>query len=187
MYAADYPFAEPVEISESQVSPKLGLIYQVTDLSEIYLQYSHGFRAPPYEDANISLELPLFNIRAVPNPELRSERSEGFDLGARWRGTGGSAHLSVFRTEYSDFIESKVQLGPDPDSGRLLFQSQNIAAAVIAGIEAGASLDLPMISEGLSLEVAARRARHEFFADCAVRRRARWRPWRGRTAGSGSA
>ena len=161
MYAADYPFAEPVEISESQLSPNLGLIYQVTDLSEIYVQYSHGFRAPPYEDANISLELPLFNIRAVPNPELRSERSEGFDLGARWRGTGGSAHLSVFRTEYSDFIESKVQLGPDPDSGRLLFQSQNIAAAVIAGIEAGASLDLPIISEGLSLEAGLFIARSE--------------------------
>jgi hemoglobin/transferrin/lactoferrin receptor protein len=151
MYAADYPFAEPVSISESELSPKLGLIYHVTPSSEIYLQYSRGFRAPPYEDANISLELPLFNIRAVPNPDLRSERSDGFDLGARWRGTGGTAHLSIFRTEYTDFIESKVRLGIDPASGRILFQSQNIASAVIEGIEAGATLNMPMIAEGLTL------------------------------------
>lgn len=152
MYAADYPFAEPVSISEFELSPKAGLIYQLGASSEIYLQYSRGFRAPPYEDANISLDLPLFNIRAVPNPDLRSERSDGFDVGARWRGMSGSAYLSVFRTEYSDFIESKVRLGPDPASGRILFQSQNIASAVIEGLEAGADLDMSFVAPGLTLQ-----------------------------------
>lgn len=152
MYAADYPFAEPVSISEFELSPKAGLVYELSPTSELYLQYSHGFRAPPYEDANISLELPLFNVRAVPNPDLRSERSDGFDVGARWRGTRGSAYLSVFRTEYTDFIESKVRLGPDPDSGRILFQSQNIASATIEGIEAGANVDMTFVAEGLTLQ-----------------------------------
>jgi hemoglobin/transferrin/lactoferrin receptor protein len=161
MYAADYPFAEPVSISAFELSPKAGLIYQLGPSSEIYLQYSRGFRAPPYEDANISLELPLFNVRAVPNPDLRSERSDGFDVGARWRGTSGSAYLSVFRTEYSDFIESKVRLGPDPDSGRILFQSQNIASAVIEGLEAGADLDMSFVSDGLILQGGLYVARSE--------------------------
>ena len=152
MYAEDYPFAQPVSIAEFELSPKAGLIYHVTDASEVYLQYSHGFRAPPYEDANISLELPLFNIRAVPNPDLRSEKSDGFDLGARWRGAGSSAHVSLFRTRYTDFIESKVRLGPDPETGRILFQSQNIAAAVIEGVEAGGTVDLATIGTGLSLD-----------------------------------
>ena len=152
MYAADYPFAEPVSISEFELSPKAGLVYELGPSSEVYLQYSHGFRAPPYEDANISLDLPLFNVRAVPNPDLRSERSDGFDAGVRWRGTSGSAYLSVFRTEYTDFIESKVRLGPDPDSGRILFQSQNIASATIEGIEAGADVDMTFVAEGLTLQ-----------------------------------
>jgi hemoglobin/transferrin/lactoferrin receptor protein len=152
MYAEDYPFAEPVAISEFELSPKAGLIYHLGPASEIYLQYSRGFRAPPYEDANISLELPLFNIRAVPNPELRSENSDGLDLGARWRGIRGSAYVSVFRTEYTDFIESKVRLGTDPESGRVLFQSQNIASAAIEGIEAGATIELGVIVEGLSFD-----------------------------------
>ncbi len=161
MYAEDYPFASPVDIGESELSPKLGVIYRVSESTELYLQYSHGFRAPPYEDANLSLELPLFNIRAVPNPDLRSERSDGFDAGLRWRGLNNAAHVSVFRTKYEDFIESRVRLGADPESGRILFQSQNLEEAVIEGIEAGASLDLSGIQEGLSFDAALFVARSE--------------------------
>jgi hemoglobin/transferrin/lactoferrin receptor protein len=161
MYAEDYPFASPVDISESELSPKMGIIFHVSESTELFLQYSQGFRAPPYEDANLSLELPLFNIRAVPNPELRSERSDGIDVGVRWRGLSGSAHLSAFHTKYEDFIESRVRIGTDPDSGRILFQSQNLGEAVIEGIEAGASLDLAGIIDGLSFDAALFAARSE--------------------------
>ena len=83
IYAEDYPFAEVVSISDGEVSPKLGAIYRLFDTTEVYLQYTRGFRAPPYEDANIGLDIPVFNYRAIPNPELRSERSDGFDFGLR--------------------------------------------------------------------------------------------------------
>ena len=68
IYEADFPFSEPVALTESDLSPKLGVIYHVSEGAEIYLQYAHGFRAPPYADANIGLEIPLFNVRAIPNP-----------------------------------------------------------------------------------------------------------------------
>lgn len=97
---------------------------------------------PPYEDANIGLEIPVFNFRAIPNPDLKSETSDGFDIGIRWRGAEKGARLSVFRTRYTDFIETKVRLGIDPDSGRLLFQSQNLEKAIIEGVEAGGHVDL---------------------------------------------
>jgi hemoglobin/transferrin/lactoferrin receptor protein len=140
MYLEDYPFAELVSLTESDVSPKLGVIYKITPGTDIYLQYSHGFRAPPYADANISLDVPLFNFRAIPNPDLKSESSDGFDLGFRWQGVASSARLSVFHTRYEDFIESKVRLGIDPESGRLLFQSQNLDETRIEGIEASWSV-----------------------------------------------
>ena len=140
MYLEDYPFAELVSLAESDLSPKLGVIYKMTPGMDFYLQYSHGFRAPPYADANIGLDLPLFNVRAVPNPDLKSESSDGFDLGLRWQGLNSSARLSVFHTRYADFIESKVRLGIDPVSGRVLFQSQNLDETRIEGIEAGWSV-----------------------------------------------
>ena len=110
---------------------RVGVIYRLNPETEAFLQYSHGFRAPPYEDANIGLEIPVFNYLAIPNPDLRSESSNGFDAGIRWRGVDKGARISAFRTRYTDFIESKVRLGTDPDSGRTLFQSQNLSATVI--------------------------------------------------------
>jgi hemoglobin/transferrin/lactoferrin receptor protein len=139
MYLEDYPFAELVSINESDLSPKLGVIYTATPNVDIYLQYSHGFRAPPYADANIGLDIPFFNYRAIPNPDLRSESSDGLDLGLRWQGVQSSARISAFYTRYEDFIESKVRLGLDPVSGRTLFQSQNLRETTIKGIEASGS------------------------------------------------
>ena len=139
MYLEDYPFAELVSIDDSEVSPKLGVIYHPTTDLDVYMQYSHGFRAPPYADANIGLDIPFFNYRAIPNPDLKSESSDGIDLGLRWAGARSTARLSVFHTRYEDFIESKVRLGTDPESGRVLFQSQNLRETTIQGIEAGVS------------------------------------------------
>lgn len=136
MYLADYPNYETVNLDESDVSPKLGVIFSITPGIDAYAQYSHGFRAPPYSDANVSLELPMFGVRAVPNPDLRSESSDGFDIGIRWHGLRSTARISAFRTDYRDFIETKVNLGFDPASGFVLFQSQNIEDTTIQGLEA---------------------------------------------------
>ena len=137
MYLADYPDYETVSLDESDVSPKLGVIYNFGPSVDAYLQYSHGFRAPPYSDANVSLDLPLFQYRAVPNPDLRSESSDGLDIGLRWRGVRSTARISAFRTDYVDFIETKVNIGVDPVSGYTEFQSLNIADTTIQGFEAG--------------------------------------------------
>jgi len=161
IYQEDFPFSEVVSVSESDLSPKLGLIYRLTPQTDIYAQYAHGFRAPPYEDANIGLELPLFNIRAIPNPDLRSESSDGIDLGVRWQGLYNSARLSVFRTKYEDFIETKVRLGADPVSGRILFQSQNINETLIEGIEAGWYIRMSGALENFALDGSVYLARGE--------------------------
>jgi len=137
MYLEDYPTYELVTLRESDLSPKLGVIFNVTPGIDLYAQYSHGFRAPPYSDANISLELPFFGYRAIPNPDLKSESSDGFDVGLRWQGIQSSARISAFRTRYEDFIESKINLGLDPISGFTMFQSQNIDETEIEGLEAG--------------------------------------------------
>ncbi|MDX1518417.1 MAG: TonB-dependent receptor, partial [Woeseiaceae bacterium] len=104
---------------------------------DLYAQYAHGFRAPPYAEANISLEIPFFNYRAIPNPALTSESSDSIDVGLRYANPAVDAHLSVFHSRYTDFIESKVNVGVDPVSGRTLFQSQNLDSTTISGVEAG--------------------------------------------------
>jgi hemoglobin/transferrin/lactoferrin receptor protein len=99
---------------------------------------------------NIGLEIPLFNVRAIPNPDLRPESSDGFELGLRLTGGPWSMTASVFQTEYDDFIESKVNLGVDPDTDVTLFQSQNVADARIYGAEADVRLDAGALSPSLA-------------------------------------
>ena len=151
LYAEDYPFAEPVAVSVGDWSPKLGSVYHPSDDSDIYLQYTEGFRAPPYSDANIGLEVPLFNYRAIPNPDLVSETSKGLDVGWRQRGDQGEFHFGIFQTRYENFIESRRQIGTDPVSGRILFQSQNIRNATIEGVEAGGSMRFTGVLENFSI------------------------------------
>ena len=140
IYLEDNPASDPVALDEADLSPKLGLIREVAPGVDMYLQYAHGFRAPPYSDANIGLDIPLFNIRAIPNPDLRSESSDGYEIGLRLFSSHLDGFVSLFHTRYEDFIETKARVGVDPVSGRILFQSRNLNATTISGIEASVSL-----------------------------------------------
>jgi len=135
IYLEDNPATSVVSIKESNLSPKLGFQYETEGNSRFFLQYFEGFRAPPFEDANIGLDMPLFNIRAIPNPDLKSESSTGYELGYRFENSQYTFDIVGFYTNYDDFIQTKVNLGFDPVAGRLLFQSQNIDSAKIYGGE----------------------------------------------------
>jgi hemoglobin/transferrin/lactoferrin receptor protein len=135
IYLANNSLNEVVSIIENSFSPKLGVQYELSDNSGIYFQYARGFRAPPFEDANIALDIPMFNIRAIPNPDLVSETSNGFELGYSLSNSNFQFDAVAFYTDYKDFILTKVNLGFDPVSGRVLFQSQNVDKAKIYGAE----------------------------------------------------
>ncbi len=127
--------AEVVSISESDFSPKLGLMYDVSDEVNLYAQYVRGFRAPPYDDVNIGFNLALFNYQAIPNPDLKSETSNGFELGFRYSGDVHQIQFNVFHNDYQNLIISRDLIGLDPDSGALIFQSRNVEDATIYGAE----------------------------------------------------
>jgi hemoglobin/transferrin/lactoferrin receptor protein len=137
IYLEDNPNSPAVGLDHVSLAPKLGVMYRFGESLSAFLQYAHGFRSPPPEDVNIGLEIPLFNYRAIPNPDLKPERSDGYELGLRWRSPALDATGSVYDNEYHDFIESKINLGVDPVSGATLFQSQNVSTARIWGAELG--------------------------------------------------
>ena len=157
IYREDNPSSPAVGIEETSLAPKLGATWRFTDTLTGFFQYAHGFRSPPPEDVNIGLEIPLFRVRAVPNPDLKPESSDGFELGLRVRGAAVSLTASAFQTEYDDFIESKVNLGADA-AGVTLFQSRNVAEARIYGAELASLVNLDAISnrfDGWTARLAA--------------------------------
>jgi len=149
LYIEDNPESELVSISEGNFSPRIGILYHITGDLGIYAQYTNGFRAPPFEDANIGLDIPLFNIRAISNPDLKSETSRGFEFGFRYLSNSTRLTLALFNTRYDDFIETKARIGIDPESGVLLFQSRNIDRARIYGLDLRLEQDLAAWSEVL--------------------------------------
>ncbi|MGQ0696648.1 MAG: TonB-dependent hemoglobin/transferrin/lactoferrin family receptor [Panacagrimonas sp.] len=141
-FVEDNPGIEPRKLTETQVSPKLGLIYGLSDTTSAWAQYAHGFRAPPFNDVNIGFTNLQFGYTAIPNPDLKPETSRGFELGLRGRGADFNWQLAAFRNRYEDFIESNASRGVDPVTNLLVFQSQNLGEVTIEGIEARGELGL---------------------------------------------
>ena len=124
-----------VSITASDFSPKLGVMYDVNDEINLYAQYVRGFRAPPYDDVNIGFNLALFNYQAIPNPDLKSETSDGFELGFRYSGKSQQINFNLFQNDYNNLIVSRDLVGLDPETNALIFQSRNIDDATIYGAE----------------------------------------------------
>lgn len=133
IWLADNPDASIAGTDNDALTPKLGLRWQGEQWSS-YLQYVYGYRAPPFSDVNIGLNLPAFNYVALPNPDLKSERSHGLELGLRFGGTYAQGSLAVFDNRFEDLIESRANQGVNED-GQLVFQSVNRDSARIIGVE----------------------------------------------------
>jgi hemoglobin/transferrin/lactoferrin receptor protein len=155
IFEADNPNTPVVDASEDSLAPKLGLLWHLNPASQLYLQYARGFRAPPFEDLNIGLDIPMFNIRAIPNPDLEPETSDGIELGFRFQTDTYRFSVAGFGVDYDNLIDTKVNLGIDPATGVLLFQSQNIDKARVYGAELNFNASLERWVRGLSLDAAA--------------------------------
>lgn len=161
VFEADNPGIVPAELDDEAVSPKLGAVYRLSDAWSLNAQYAHGFRAPPYNDVNVGFTNLQFGYTAIPNPNLKSEESDGVELGVRFDDERGYAALALFKNEYDDFIESFVDVGTSPE-GLIVFQSQNLTDVSIEGAELSGAWSLAGLApslEGLSLRGAVSYAR----------------------------
>ncbi len=153
IFTEDNPNITVTAITERSLSPKLGIVKQFSHGASAYLHYARGYRAAPFEDANIGLDIIAgpTHIRAIPNPGLKSETSNGFELGIRQGQPDRHLNLSVFYTRYHNFIETKAPLGPDPaDPTVLLFQSRNVNNAEIYGVEFSYKQQLSAVAKTLT-------------------------------------
>jgi hemoglobin/transferrin/lactoferrin receptor protein len=160
IFAADNPGFVPVGLDAQRWSPKLGLVWSFTDAVSLYANAAAGFRAPPYDDANLGFTNVASGYAALPNPDLKPETSRGLDVGLR--GDHGALQwtIALHATRYRDFIDSRRNVGIDPTTGLLLFQSVNRSRVDTWGAEASARLAFDDIGwRGGYLRFAASRTR----------------------------
>jgi len=164
VFAEDNPGIDPVRLTDNQVSPKFGALWDVSDRWQVYAQYAEGFRAPPVNDVNVGFTNFEFGYTALPNPDLRAERSRGYELGLRFGGEQLRFDVAAFSTRYDDFIEPLQVVGFDPVQQVTIFQSANVDEVEIAGAELQARIAPSAFPEGLSLNFSAAYADGENLA-----------------------
>ena len=142
IFAGDNPGFAPTGLDAQRWSPKLGLVWSFTDAVSLYANAAAGFRAPPYDDANLGFTNVASGYAALPNPDLKPETSRGVDVGLR--GDHGALRwtFTAHASRYRDFIDSRRNVGVDPVTGLLLFQSVNLSRVDTWGAEASARLAL---------------------------------------------
>lgn len=123
------------EQTANAVSPKLGATYGLTEHYRLFAQYSRGFRAPPYDNANFGFRNTAFFYEILPNGNLKPETSDGFEGGLRGRFDNGSSfQVTAFYNKYKDFIETVTLKSPPPPT-LTQFKYQNLSRVAIWGFE----------------------------------------------------
>lgn len=138
------------DLSNDDLTFRLGATWRINDQLSLYGHYAEGFRAPPAEDVNLFLDITLFNFRALPNPDLKPERSQNLEAGFRFQHQGTNITAGAYHSSYDNFIESRALIGFDPSFGGLLFQSRNLEEASIYGVEADISQALGYLHQSLN-------------------------------------
>lgn len=155
IFTEDNPGVVPASLDDSNISPKFGVIWQLSDAWQLYGQYSEGFRAPPVNDVNVGFTNYRFGYTSLPNPDLESESSEGYEVGLRYAGSTAQLDFAAYHTDYDDFIQSLQVVGFDTVNNLVIFQSINIDRVEIRGLEAQLDWAPQAFPEGLSLRFAA--------------------------------
>lgn len=146
IFSADNPGIVPVGIRTTHLSPKLSVSWRLQEAWSVYISGTEGFRAPPYNDANLGFTNFPSGYTAIPNPDLKPETSRGVEIGTKASGRYGNIAVAAYENNYDDFIESLRAIGVDPNSGLLVFQSQNIAKVNISGFELQGRFDFEAIN-----------------------------------------
>lgn len=120
------------DLSEQQLSPNLGLIYQHSDGLSSYVQYARGFKVPAYDLAYLNHDNSIYGYKVVPSDDLSPEKSDSFEIGLRGEFGDFSVSSAVFYNEYEDFINIKLL---DIVDDVAIQQYQNLDQVTIKGAE----------------------------------------------------
>lgn len=132
--------------------PQLGVQRALGGDVQLFAHYQRGFRAPGAGEmfnyfGNIT---PYYGYFILPNPNLKAETSNNFELGLRDSIGGVQWEASAFYGRYRNFIERYADAGILPGTTNVsLQQSRNQAKATIKGLELKGRTELGQAAGGV--------------------------------------
>lgn len=125
------PGSEPRKIDSQRLLGNLGAIVRLDDTYSVYGKAAQGFKMPTASQLFTSSAGTSFN--QVPNPDLRPEKVNSFELGLRGQYDRGNFSVNGFYADYDDFIQGFYNVPGTAD-----YTSVNLDKVKIWGLEASA-------------------------------------------------
>ena len=120
------------KISAAPFSPKATLSWQVSDPWRLTFSYGQAFRMPTVTELYQSITTGA--TLSVPNPNLKPEHSNDYELAAEYRTGDGLVRLSLFQQDIANALLS--QLAPLVAGSTTLFSYvQNVDQVRVRGFE----------------------------------------------------
>ncbi|PHY17471.1 TonB-dependent hemoglobin/transferrin/lactoferrin family receptor [Caulobacter sp. BP25] len=128
--------------SDTHLSPKVGVVWDATDLVTLFANLAAGFKAPSPSQVNTGFANLVSNYKSISNPDLKPETSRTLEAGFRLHRGGWRVAVTGFTGEYDDFIEQVQVSGNFTAANPAVYQYVNLSGVKISGAEAKGSLDL---------------------------------------------
>jgi outer membrane receptor for ferrienterochelin and colicin len=121
------------QFSESNLSPKIAMVYPAGKKITVRTLIAQAFRNPSIAERFIKFEQGG-GLRFIPNPTLRAEKlTFSAELGSRWKVTDRmEVDAAVFYNHYKDLISYEQVATPNQ---AFIFRVVNLSKAVMQGVE----------------------------------------------------
>ena len=134
------PSGTATRFSDSALTPSLRLSVPMGEQFTGFATYSQGFRTPPFDSATMAFANTTYGYAVIPNANLKSERSNSFELGMKFKNERTRAQVTAFYNRYRNFID-RTEVGTASIGGRpiIQYQYQNLDHVKTYGAEASAA------------------------------------------------
>ena len=134
------PDGTATRFNDSALTPSLRLSVPMGEQFTGFATYSQGFRTPPFDSATMAFANTTYGYAVIPNVNLKSERSNSFELGMKFKNERARAQVTAFYNRYRNFID-RTEVGTASIGGRpiIQYQYQNLDRVKTYGAEASAA------------------------------------------------
>ncbi len=130
------PGNEPKQIQSEKLVKQVGAVYKATENISLVGRYAEGFKMPTSQQLYTSLPNGAgVNQDLVPNPRLRPEQVKSYEAGIRGQFSRGYFTATVFKADYTDFIQNFVPVPSVNFPGLDDLTYQNLSSVKLWGVE----------------------------------------------------
>ncbi len=163
------PGFEPEKQSQTELIKRFGANYKLDDTYSVYAAYGEGFKMPTSAQLFQSSTDIFTGSSIVPNPALRPESVQNYEVGFRGELDRGYFTVSAFYSEYTDFIRSlRPTTVTAPDGTKVTaYTSDNVEDVRFWGLEFGGEYEV-MENTTASANIAWSKGRQKVNAAAAT-------------------